>query len=88
VNKLSQGSSYPSRDTNRTLRKLSDAKDVRFSLVPSVQRLITGWTTGVRFPVGARSFLFAPVSNCPQDHTAAYPMGSNGCLPGVKAAGV
>jgi hypothetical protein len=48
----------------------------------------TGWTTGVRFPAGARDF---SLSYCVQTgsgaHPACYPMGTGGPLPEIKTDG-
>jgi hypothetical protein len=48
----------------------------------------TGWTTGVRFPAGARVFpLRHRVQIGSGTNPASYPMGTGGSLPGNKEAG-
>jgi len=48
----------------------------------------TGWTIGVRFPVGAGNFsLWHHVQTGSGAHPASYPMGSRGTFLGGKMAG-
>jgi hypothetical protein len=50
-------------------------------------RWATGWTTGVRFPVGAENFsIHHRVQTGSGAHPASYPMGTRGSSPGGKAA--
>jgi hypothetical protein len=50
----------------------------------SVQRLATGWTTGIRFSVGTSIFLFATMPK-PALGLTQPPVGVGGSLPGNKA---
>jgi hypothetical protein len=50
--------------------------------------IATGWTTGVRFPAGARDFsLLHRVQTGSGAHPASYTIGTGGSFPGDKAAG-
>jgi hypothetical protein len=57
-------------------------------IAQSVWRRATGWTAGVRFPVGERDFsLLRSVQTGSGAHPASYPMATEGSFPGGKAAG-
>jgi hypothetical protein len=64
------------------------AVSVKFSgIAQSAQSRATGWTTGVRFSVGARDFFLHSIQTGSGVHQASYPIGTGTLSPGVKRPG-